>query len=676
VKFVVREREREYEFLLRRGLYIVGRHRACDVPLDSQKVSRRHMSCAVGEREVNIEDLGSRNGVYVGGVRVKSATLKDGDHIKLGDVTIVFDAGQGEALQAADEEAAPLKVQTGEGTVTLEEEEEEEEETPFDDSLLPQKLDRGRPQLLERDGKWYAVDPASGKEVEIVPAHAVGPARKALPRRRSTRLVVAALAAVVLVLFAAALYRSLKPGQEKRMPGALYGRLIDSALKALDANKMEDARMLAGRALSGLPDREPARIVTELVELWGPWQEDFFGNWLKVQGALRELRRYHASETCREFVKKYQEWIDSELACYEKFNRARDALEAGRYEEAHRLLSVEEIPATSVLRKEEADFFQTAQQRFLEHIRQEMSAAAARRDWAGAVQWARKLSQQFPEQRQAAEQQMKAFRQYQRQKEQVAEATQQLQSGRFTEAAQKLSTVPESSPHYQDAQRLLRTAKAGESCIEAISLYDRGNAEAAVALLAKDGSAPCSSLSEHIESALEVFQSATRAEEAKNLIEAEHLWQRLVDMLDAYFTREHPELPSAGIIGKQHLANNQYYAKSLSQLATIATRRKHRAEEMVAEGKQDYERGRFAEARNSFKDALLMDPENRIGSEALEQMRERGRKDYWRALNYVETDTEKALQLLRRASELLPPDDKYYTEVQEKKKQLEAKAAQ
>ena len=57
MKFVVKENNEEYEFLLGEGIYIVGRHPTCDLVLRSDNISRRHMSCTVGETEIKVEDL-------------------------------------------------------------------------------------------------------------------------------------------------------------------------------------------------------------------------------------------------------------------------------------------------------------------------------------------------------------------------------------------------------------------------------------------------------------------------------------------------------------------------------------------------------------------------------------------------------------------------------------------
>ena len=69
----------------------IGRSGLCDIQVSSPLVSRRHARVTVGERGVSIEDLGSRNGVYVNAERaVGSVFLKLGDRLGIGDETLVL----------------------------------------------------------------------------------------------------------------------------------------------------------------------------------------------------------------------------------------------------------------------------------------------------------------------------------------------------------------------------------------------------------------------------------------------------------------------------------------------------------------------------------------------------------------------------------------------------------
>jgi pSer/pThr/pTyr-binding forkhead associated (FHA) protein len=66
-------------FRLDLPLSLVGRDVACDVSLDSSRVSRRHCCLAFGNGEVLVRDLGSANGTWINGRRVNSGLIRPGD---------------------------------------------------------------------------------------------------------------------------------------------------------------------------------------------------------------------------------------------------------------------------------------------------------------------------------------------------------------------------------------------------------------------------------------------------------------------------------------------------------------------------------------------------------------------------------------------------------------------
>ena len=154
MKFIVREKDREYEFLLSKGLYIVGRDPTCDLTLDSRRVSRRHMSCSVTDEEVRVKDLGSRNGIQVAGVPVKEAALRDGDEVQMGNAVLEF---QGAVAAAAA--AAPVEPVAQVQAVAAEPSVEDKESTSSEGVMVPARAEDVRPQLVQRDGRWFAKDP-------------------------------------------------------------------------------------------------------------------------------------------------------------------------------------------------------------------------------------------------------------------------------------------------------------------------------------------------------------------------------------------------------------------------------------------------------------------------------------------------------------------------------------
>lgn len=84
------------QVLLSHGDFSVGRSQECGLPLDDEKVSRRHALFHVAADELTIEDLESRNGVFVNGERVTARhRLHHGDVILIGKQEIhVIEEGE------------------------------------------------------------------------------------------------------------------------------------------------------------------------------------------------------------------------------------------------------------------------------------------------------------------------------------------------------------------------------------------------------------------------------------------------------------------------------------------------------------------------------------------------------------------------------------------------------
>jgi DNA-binding winged helix-turn-helix (wHTH) protein len=82
---------RELEFRLADGNHIVGREPGVSIRLDSPKVSRNHARVTASGREVSVEDLGSKNGTFVRGVRIQEPTcLRPGDDIQIGPIKLIL----------------------------------------------------------------------------------------------------------------------------------------------------------------------------------------------------------------------------------------------------------------------------------------------------------------------------------------------------------------------------------------------------------------------------------------------------------------------------------------------------------------------------------------------------------------------------------------------------------
>ena len=90
------------EISLAEGVNLVGRDLGSAVKIDLPEVSRRHASITVASAHATIEDLGSRNGTFVGDEPVAAPRqLRDGNEIRLGTVVLTFHvAADGVTTQA------------------------------------------------------------------------------------------------------------------------------------------------------------------------------------------------------------------------------------------------------------------------------------------------------------------------------------------------------------------------------------------------------------------------------------------------------------------------------------------------------------------------------------------------------------------------------------------------
>jgi DNA-binding winged helix-turn-helix (wHTH) protein len=76
---------------LKAGDNLIGRDPRAEIWLDAAGVSRQHARIAVTASASEIEDLGSKNGTFVGEVRVVDpVTLRNGDIIRIGPLAIVY----------------------------------------------------------------------------------------------------------------------------------------------------------------------------------------------------------------------------------------------------------------------------------------------------------------------------------------------------------------------------------------------------------------------------------------------------------------------------------------------------------------------------------------------------------------------------------------------------------
>jgi len=92
---------------IKRSKLLIGRAEECDVRPLSEEVSRRHCAVHVGPTDVWVEDLGSRNGTFVNGVRIKEKTkVATGDLIRVGALELKVSCSDPAAAAGSEEDVS------------------------------------------------------------------------------------------------------------------------------------------------------------------------------------------------------------------------------------------------------------------------------------------------------------------------------------------------------------------------------------------------------------------------------------------------------------------------------------------------------------------------------------------------------------------------------------------
>lgn len=89
---------------VKHGKLLIGRAEECDIRPLGEEVSRRH--CAVVEEAggLTVEDLRSRNGTYVNGVKIETkVTVADGDIVRVGPLELKVSLAVPQAAPAVDD---------------------------------------------------------------------------------------------------------------------------------------------------------------------------------------------------------------------------------------------------------------------------------------------------------------------------------------------------------------------------------------------------------------------------------------------------------------------------------------------------------------------------------------------------------------------------------------------
>jgi two-component system response regulator AtoC len=102
-----------------RDQIVVGRTFPADVRVDIASLSRQHARFGFARGRLLVEDLGSRNGTWVGGKRVEKRKLVSGDQVRMGELSAVVAINRPRAEDEPEAIAAPDTGNVVEGALVV-----------------------------------------------------------------------------------------------------------------------------------------------------------------------------------------------------------------------------------------------------------------------------------------------------------------------------------------------------------------------------------------------------------------------------------------------------------------------------------------------------------------------------------------------------------------------------
>ncbi len=83
--------DEQRRFLLPENRVVVGRDRQCELRIDNLSISNHHFELTPHASTHTLRDLGSSNGTWLNGERVRVQNLRDGDEIAVGKFTLRYE---------------------------------------------------------------------------------------------------------------------------------------------------------------------------------------------------------------------------------------------------------------------------------------------------------------------------------------------------------------------------------------------------------------------------------------------------------------------------------------------------------------------------------------------------------------------------------------------------------
>ncbi len=92
---------RRFDLIVNGEAIVIGRAPDAQMKVETSLISRRHCALRLGDKGLELRDLGSLNGTYLNGLKVTTAPVNDGDVLRVGECEISVGYGEGGPLSCS-----------------------------------------------------------------------------------------------------------------------------------------------------------------------------------------------------------------------------------------------------------------------------------------------------------------------------------------------------------------------------------------------------------------------------------------------------------------------------------------------------------------------------------------------------------------------------------------------
>ncbi|GEM_PF-5034830 len=580
---------------------IFGRSEQSDITLKSDGISRKHFSLKYLNDKLYVDDLNSKNGIYVNTQRTSGVVLNHGDILTCGNsvkITISDSASEENCI-------TPVNLNWGQNQEVASQLNDVENQSVKDE---PNNQIKNKEDLLS-------------KQVQV----------KSYKKILAIIFLCISCALALVIIFALSHGDNTKQQIKKTNQ---YFALIDMAVNHLEGHRYALAEKSLQKAKAMSSNLEIADILNDYIQIFkssGPRLENL--NWDRAKSLCNEMLEVHPStNSVQEFAQTEKSFLRKAGSYRLTILKLKRLYKNKQLKEAYLLTT--KIPQDNYLYMVWSDFFAQILKEYRDTLRFEVQEAMANFQWQKAKSLLNHLKPLvLKSQYDLIDKQIDEINFLIAQQNYINSAQIAFNTGNDKSALEYLKLITDDSKFKNDALKLKDKIKNGTVLKQSLQAYNAGDIKNAFLYLDELNTTDALTLKAHMKQVVEMMKNADMLLQDKKLLKALDLWRNVISV----------ETNKNNIFFKRAQKNITYWANHSNQ-----------AQAYYQWGRQFLKLNNIVKARKFFDLARQTDLKHNLGVKELAKFLSDGEMAYNQGLNLLKRDFLKAKKHLERALLLLP----------------------